>query len=184
MSKLQSIFLFASLLVVQTIFAQSKTTQDLHKTYPDARSFFFYKNTLRMVNQTDSKEFDDLIKDIEKMKILIIEKSESFTTSNFKKLATDYKQDGFEEIMTSRVEGRSFDIYLKEKNNKTLGTIVLVNDVDKLYVLDVVGSVPMQKIPEFFKQINNSTEIQNVIKEIAKDKDADKEKDKAKEKQD
>jgi hypothetical protein len=165
-------------LVVQTIFAQSKTTQDLHKSYPDARVIFFYKNTLRMINQTDSKEFDDLIKDIDKLKILIIDKSVNYSASNFKKLSSNYKQDGFEEIMTSRVEGRSFDVYLKEKNNKTLGTVVLVNDVDKLYVLDVVGSVPMQKIPEFFKQINNSTELQNVIKEIAGSKNEEKDKSK------
>ncbi|MCE2733877.1 MAG: DUF4252 domain-containing protein [Cyclobacteriaceae bacterium] len=178
MTKLQCIFLFSSLLVVQTIFAQSKTTQDLHKSYPDARVIFFYKNTLRMINQTDSKEFDDLIKDIDKLKILIIDKSVNYSASNFKKLSSNYKQDGFEEIMTSRVEGRSFDVYLKEKNNKTLGTVVLVNDVDKLYVLDVVGSVPMQKIPEFFKQINNSTELQNVIKEIAGSKNEEKDKSK------
>jgi hypothetical protein len=131
-----------------------------------------------MINQTDSKEFDDLIKDIDKLKILIIDKSVNYSASNFKKLSSNYKQDGFEEIMTSRVEGRSFDVYLKEKNNKTLGTVVLVNDVDKLYVLDVVGSVPMQKIPEFFKQINNSTELQNVIKEIAGSKNEEKDKSK------
>ncbi|MCU0384181.1 MAG: DUF4252 domain-containing protein [Cyclobacteriaceae bacterium] len=178
MTKLQSIFLLASVLAVQTIFAQSKSTQDLHKTYPDAKNFFFYKNTLRMLNQTDSKEFDELIKDIEKMKILIIDKSSVFSATNFKNLTTSYKKEGFEEIMTSRVEGRNFDIYLKEKNSKTLGTIVLVSDVDKLYVLDVVGSVPMQKIPEFFKQINSSSELQNVIKEIAGGKSEAKDKSK------
>ena len=179
---MQGIFLFASLMIVQTIFAQSKTTQELHKSYPDASTFFLYKNTLRMLNQTDSKEFDELIKDIEKMKILIIDKTSNFTTANYKKLTVSYRQDGFEEIMTSRVEGRNFDIYLKEKNNKTLGTVVLVSDVDKLYVLDVVGAVPMQKIPDLFKELNKSSQFQEVIKEIATDKDA-KEKDKTKDKQ-
>jgi hypothetical protein len=49
-------------------FSQTKTTVDLDKKY-DGLSLYFYKNTLRMLNQKDDKEFDELIKDIEKMPI-------------------------------------------------------------------------------------------------------------------
>lgn len=104
------------LLSTSATWAQSKATQALHDKNEDALSLFFYKNTLRMINQTDSKEFDEIIKDIEKMKFLLINKSSShFGTQQFKKLASDYKAEGYEEIMTSRIEGRNFNIYMSEK---------------------------------------------------------------------
>src|SRR5688572_9247902 len=121
-------FLVLPLLLMSAVIvhAQSKTTQALHDSNKDAMALFFYQNTLRMINQTDSKEFDELIKDIEKMKFLMITKDDKFGAPQFKALVSDYKKEGYEAIMTSRLEGRNFDIYLKETNGKTAGTVVLV----------------------------------------------------------
>ena len=65
-------FILATFILANTslVLAQSKTTETLHEKYSDSRSFFFYNNTLRMLNQEENKEFDELIKDIEKMKLL------------------------------------------------------------------------------------------------------------------
>lgn len=147
--------------------AQSKATQELHDNNSGALSLFFYKNTLRMINQTDSKEFDEIIKDIEKMKFLLIDKVENkFGVPQLIKLMADYKQEGYEEIITSRLDGRNFNVYMKEKGGKTLGTIVLVNDSTDLYVLDLVGSIPISKVPELFKQIDQSSDIGKKIKDF------------------
>ncbi len=147
--------------------AQSSTTQLLHDNNSDALSLFFYKNTLRMINQTDSKEFDEIIKDIEKMKFLLINKTESnFGSQQFKKLTSDYRSEGYEEILAGRLEGRDFTIYLKEKNGKTAGTVVLVGDSTDLYVLDILGSIPMSKVPQLFQQIDQSTDIGKKIKDF------------------
>ena len=79
-------------------FGQSKTTEALQKKYDDAMVFFFYNNTLRMLNQNDDKSFDELIKDIEKMKFLMIDKSKNFGPTDYKKLVSDYKAESFEEF--------------------------------------------------------------------------------------
>lgn len=159
--------IFCSLIVS----AQSKTTQALHDANKDALALFFYKNTLKMLNQQESKEFDDLIKDIEKMKFLIVSKeAANFTVNEFKSLVDDYKGEGYEEMMTSRLDGRNFDIYLKEKGGKVAGTVVLVNDEKDLYVLDILGSVPVNKVPQFFQTIDQSSDIGKMIKEFAGDK--------------
>src|SRR4051812_23838999 len=91
--------------------AQSKTTEALHKTYSEALSLFFYNNTLRMLNQKDDPEFDAMIRDIEKMKFLMVEKKKA--TFDYKKLVNDYKSESFEEAMTSRSKGKSFDVFIK-----------------------------------------------------------------------
>ncbi len=156
--KLFLLFIFIS----AASFAQSKTTEALNKRFSDATVFFFYKNTLKMLNQTDDKNFDELIKDIEKMKLLRIDKSKNFGTGDYKKIIADYKSEAFEEVMTSRHEGKSFDIYMKDK-----GMLVLVNDSSSLFVLDIVGKISLDKITKLYSTIDANTEIGSRIKEFA-----------------
>lgn len=168
--------LLIGLVLFTAAHGQSKTTQSLHDANKDAMALFFYKNTLRMINQTESKEFDDLIKDIEKMKFLVIDKAQAnINGAKFKTLVGDYKKEGYEEIMSSRFDGRNFDIYLKEKSGKVAGTVVLVNDSTDLCVLDILGSVPINKVPQFFQTIDESSEIGKMMKDFASKADGKKE---------
>src|SRR5688572_32378740 len=116
-----------TLLIIATVFtfigvsAQSKTTEALQKKYNASKALFFYNNTLRMINQTEDKAFDELIKDIEKMKFLMVDKPDSFTSADYKKITSEYKGESFEEIMTSRYQGKNLDVFLKESGGKTKG---------------------------------------------------------------
>ena len=159
------ILLFAGTL---NLAAQTKTTESLHKTYTEALSFYFYNNTLRMLNQADDKAFDELIKDIQKLKFLMIDKGSSFGSSQYKRLVSGYKSEKFEEVMTSRYQGRNFDVFLKEDDGKTEGMIVTVNDSTSLYVLDIVGSIAIDKVIPLFKTIDESTDIGKRIRNFAK----------------
>ncbi|NJM26384.1 MAG: DUF4252 domain-containing protein [Bacteroidia bacterium] len=151
-------------------FAQSNTTEKLGKQYGEAMSFYFYHNTLRMLNQKDDKDFDELIKDIEKMKLLLITKGKEF---NYPKLVGDYKAESFEEIMTSRHQGKNFDILLKEENGKTKGMIVLVNDSANLYVLDIVGHIALDKVTKLYSTLDESTDVGKRLKDFTRKDDDD-----------
>ncbi|AYB31454.1 DUF4252 domain-containing protein [Chryseolinea soli] len=159
---------FAMMLSIASLYGQTKTTEALHKQNQDALSLFFYNNTLRMLNQGDDKDFDALIKDIEKMKFLMIEKSASFGATQYKKLVANYKAESFEEIMTSRYQGRNFDVFLKEQSGKTQGMVVTVNDSTNLFVLDIVGSIALDKVTTLFKQLDESADIGKKIRDFAK----------------
>lgn len=160
------IFLLVSFIAISGIAsAQSKTTEALAKKHSDALSLFFYNNTLRMLNQSNDPNFDELIKDIEKMKFLMIKKDEkNFNTSGYKALVGEYKAEAFEEIMTSRFEGKNFDIFLKEKDGKTRGMLVLVNDTESLYVLDILGSINVNKVTDLYSTLDKSSDIGKQIK--------------------
>ena len=67
-------FILLILISSTLAFGQTKTTEALDDKY-EGVSVFFYRNTLRMLNQTDDPAFDDLIKDIEKMRFMMIDKS-------------------------------------------------------------------------------------------------------------
>jgi hypothetical protein len=121
-----------------------------------------------MLNQSGDKDFDALIKDIEKMKFLMIDKEENFGSKQYTKLVTDYKSESFEEIMTSRYQGRNFDVFLKDHNGKTAGMVVTVNDSTNLYVLDIVGSVALDKVTKLFTTLDESSDIGKKIKDFTK----------------
>ena len=169
-------FLFSSTLLM----AQSETTQALASQFTDAFSLYFYKNTLRMLNQSDSPEFDEMIKNIEKMRFLIVDKGASkFGKNEYKKLVGNYQKESFESMMTGRANGRNFDVYMKDKKGSPLGTVVLVNDSSSLYVLDIIGTIDMSKASQLFQTLNQSSDIGQQIKQFAdrkayKSKDAQK----------
>ena len=154
------IVLFFAVIATST-FAQSKTTQSLQDQNKDAFSLYFYQNTLRMLNQTEDKEFDELIKDIDKMKFLMIKKNADFGTADYKKLVSSYHKESFEAIMTSRYEGKTLDIYLKE--GKTKGMVVLVNDSTDLFVLDIVGQIALNKVTKLYSVLDESQDITSLI---------------------
>jgi len=80
--------------------------------------------------------------------------------------------------MTSRYEGKNFDIFVKEKDNKTKSMLVLVNDDKNLYVLDIVGSIALNKVTELYKTIDSSSDIGKRIKAFTGDHDSDDDKEK------
>ena len=163
---MRNLLIIAAVLACFNVSAQSKTTETLHKKYGEALSLFFYNNTLRMLNQTDDKDFDELIKNIEKLKFLMIDKAKNFKTDDYKKLVTGYKGESFEEIMTSRYQGKNFDVFLKESGGKTKGMIVLVNDSTSLYVLDIVGSIALDKVTSLYKALGESSDIGSQIEKF------------------
>lgn len=152
--------------------AQSKTTDKLQKEYEEDFSLFFYHNTLRMINQQEDKEFDEIIKDIEKMKLLILKKEEQ--EFDFKDIVAQYHKESFEEIMTSRHQGKNFDIFIREDDGKTKAMLVLVNDDENLFILDILGSIALDKVTKLFTVMDESSDIGSKIEQFVKgDEDED-----------
>lgn len=157
--------------------AQSKTTELLSKKYSETRSFFFYNNTLRMLNQEENKEFDELIKDIEKMKLLMINRKENkIEGTQLKKLSADYKSEAYEQMMVARHSGKNVEVMLKEKNGKTIGTVFLMTDDEYVYVLDILGSVALNKVSSFLNTLEKSTDLNKKIDSFKSAFEDDKEK--------
>jgi Domain of unknown function (DUF4252) len=162
---LKGVLIAAILLMQQWAMAQSETTQALQKRFKDSFSLFFYQNTLRMLNQKENKEFDDLIKNIEKMKFLSVDKAQNnFSSQDYKALLKGYRTESYEPIVTSRHEGRNMDVYLKDIKGLPLGTVILVNDSSRLYVLDILGSIDIQKASSLFSMLNENTEVSQKMK--------------------
>lgn len=147
-------------------FSQTQTTVELDKKY-DGLSLYFYKNTLRMLNQKDDKEFDELIKDIEKMRFVMINKAkEKFEKKEYGQLKKNYQAESYEEVMSGRFDGRQFDVLLRETNGNVKGTVILASDSASLYVLDILGKVALNKVSSLFNTLDGSTDIGNKVKDF------------------
>jgi hypothetical protein len=150
---------------VQSV-AQTKTTEDLDLEV-DGLSLYFYKNTLRMLNQGDSKDFDEMIKDIDKMRFLLIDRiEEDMGPKAYSDLKARYKKESYEEVMSSRLEGKTFDVYIRESGGDVKGTIILASDSAQLFVLDILGKVALDKVPAFFNSMGENSDIGKKIKDF------------------
>jgi len=153
MKKLLTLVLIA--LPLLTV-AQSKTTKSLQEKYDDAFGLFFYNNTLNMLNQTDDEDFAELIKDIDKMKFLRIDrKANKIEPSEIKELIADYKDEDFEDLMTMRHEGMNVQVYIQEDDGVTTGLVFVMTDDESLSVLDVKGKVPMNQLANLISKVKS-----------------------------
>jgi hypothetical protein len=137
--------------------AQSETTDKFHEDHEDAFTLFFYKNTLRMLNVQDNKEFEELIRDIDKMKFLRIEKEKySFDNSKLKSLADQYRKESFEDLMDMRSQGANLNVFIKEKDKITTGLVILMEDEENFSILDIKGAVPLSRIAELVSKLQSA----------------------------
>lgn len=161
---MKNILALALLFVSFCGFAQTETTNELDRNY-SSRTFFLYNNTLRMINQQGDKAFDELIKDIEKLKIVWVSKHEkNFGVEQYKKLIASYKAEDFEEIMTTRYQNKNLNAYIKEKNGDTKGVVITADDGENVLVMDIVGKVALNKITSLFSAVDSSSDIGQKIK--------------------
>ena len=145
---------------MQSAQAQTKTTELLDKK-TDGTSLYFYKNTLRMLNQKEDPQFDEMIKDIEKIRFVMIDvREQNFTKADYNSLKADYtKKEFYEEIMNGRMDGKSMNIYVREDNGKVKGTIIMAQDSSNLYVLDILGKIAIEKASSLFKMIDENSDV-------------------------
>lgn len=165
MKKLAGLLILIMIVSVTAI-AQTKTTQQLDEKYAGL-SLYFYKNTLKMLNQKDDKNFDEIVKDVEKMRFIMIDRTtQSFSDSEYNKLKKDYQGESYEEVMSSRIDGRNFTVYVKETGGSVKGTIIVASDSSQIFVLDILGKVALDKVPAFFNSLGEDAEIGGKIKDF------------------
>ena len=144
---MKTIVLIALITLSHLAIGQSKSTQKLHEKYDDAFTMFFYKSTMKMFGSENTREFTDMVKGIEKAKILKVDKyGRSFNKSDITEYMDGIKDENFEEVMSVRQKDGKFNIYLKEKNGITKGIIVTLDSEDQFSILDIVGEVALDKI--------------------------------------
>ena len=109
-----------------------------------------------VVEIEETAELKDLVKDIESMKFVRVDKNKTkIDKSYFKELVDEYHDDDFEDLMTMRQEDMNINVYIKESGGETKGLVLLMDDDQNLAVLDIKGFVPLNKLAKLASTVQD-----------------------------
>ena len=146
--------LFFPILIFYTlsVAGQSKSIDRFRKEFKEDNNVFIYRSTLQMLNAENNPEFSDLVKDIEEIRVLnYLKANQSIRPEVISNLKNDLKEENYQELMIFAEQGNKIMLYGREKREKTIGFVALVEDHEKLMIVDVVGELDIKK----FMQLKN-----------------------------
>jgi len=137
-------------LSIQPLLAQEQIIKDLFET-GNEKKYAFYASTLRMVNLTKNKEYNELVNGIDKLLVYSLD-SATIASKSYKKVADAYLNEGFEEYIMAF--GGDINIALIGKENKRANEFAGYTNMDgNTFAFYLRGSIAWEKIPSLLKSI-------------------------------
>ena len=169
MKKLLILVLFCSLAF--KVNAQSKSVERFRSEHKPSYKLFFYKSTLKMYSRlqmglqgefgnemADMPQLSEMIDGIEKVKFFNYEEDKVPNgLSSFQQLSDDIHNEGYEDLITARIEGNIMTVMMKESRGKLQGFVVLIRTEEGYNIIDIEGYPDVSKILEFSQVINGSS---------------------------
>ncbi|RLD19617.1 MAG: hypothetical protein DRI71_11535 [Bacteroidetes bacterium] len=150
------------LLLIMPLFsnAQSKVMRELSDSYPDAFVLMFYHSSLNMLNIDDDPDFARMIHDIEKIKVLRIDKEEdNFNSEALSTLKKELADRDFEELMIVKSKDYDIGVYLHEDGDDIEGFFLIMDENETFMAIDVLGSMPVGDISQLVNKIKDVNEF-------------------------
>jgi hypothetical protein len=141
-------------------FSQSKVMKNLSESYDNATTLMFYYSTLKMLIPDDKPELKELIYDVEKIKLLMVDSL--YRGEEIGEIRDGLEEEGYDEAMSIRHEDNNIIVYIKEKGGTTSGFFFLMEKDNGLTALDLVGKVPMDKLDLLTKNLDLLTDARNL----------------------
>jgi hypothetical protein len=140
--------------------AQSKVMRDLADDYPDAFVLMIYHSSLNMLNIDDNPDFARMIHDIDRIKVLRIDKNEdNFTNTSMSSLKETLADRGFEELMIIKSKEYDIGVYIHEDDDEIEGYFLIMNEDENFTAIDVLGSMAVGDIGQLVEKIKDVNEF-------------------------
>ena len=140
--------------------AQSKLMRELSDTYPDAFVLMFYHSTLNMLNIDDDPDFARMIHDIDKIKVLRInKKEENFTDESLVKLKSTITDKGYENLMVIKSKEMDIGVFILEDDNEIEGFFLLMDEDEYFWAIDLLGSMQVGDIGQLVSKIKEVKDL-------------------------
>ena len=144
------------LLLPGLIQAQSRVMRDLADDYPDAFVLMIYHSSLNMLNIDDNPDFARMIHDIDRIKVLRIDKEEDdFTSTSLSSLKESLTDRGFEELMIIQSKEYDIGVYIHEDDDEIEGYFLIMNEDENFTAIDVLGSMAVGDIGQLVEKIKD-----------------------------
>lgn len=122
-------------------YSQSSTIAQWSRDNLGTKQLCFYPTTLRMVNLNKDKDFNDMVKDIKKLKIILTDKKSRLNKEEIKTLKKGIKAEDYKDMVMVNAGKQSIHVYVKEKDSQPIGFAGIVNTDSSLIVIDLEGKV-------------------------------------------
>lgn len=140
--------------------AQSKLMRELSDTYPDAFVLMFYHSSLNMLNIEDDPDFARMIHDIDKIKVLRInKKEENFTNESLVELKSTIIDKGYENLMVIKSKEMNIGVFILEDDNEILGFFLLMDEDEYFWAIDLLGSMQVGDIGQLVSKIKEVKDL-------------------------
>ena len=140
--------------------AQSKVMRELSNDYPDAFVLMFYHSSLNMLNMDDDPDFARMIRDIDRIKVLRIDKEDdNFRKADLSALKSNLTDRGFEELMIIKSKDYDIGVYILEDDDDIEGFFLLMDEAENFTAIDVLGSMPVGDISQLVEKIKDVKDL-------------------------
>ena len=151
-TKSKILLLIIMLGLIQPLFAQ----EDILKAYADTsckKSYCFYPSTLRMLNLAKNQDYYDMVEDVEKLLVYILD-SAAMAEKSYTKMLAEYRKNGFAEYAV--VTGGSTDFYIIGKDGNRNEIAGVFSDKKRVFAFYLTGQIGWQKIPALVQSFDKS----------------------------
>ena len=147
---------FSFLLILSSFFsyAQNSVVSDFKENHDTSLSLYFYPSTLRMVNITRDKEFDEMIRDIKKARFFKLD-SGKFSREDISNLSKNLSQEGFEEMMF--IKNKEMDVRVWGLEKRVPELVILSKSNDEFMLLEIEGMINIAKIPKITETFSQNS---------------------------
>lgn len=129
------------------LFAQGPTMRELSEEYPEAFKMMFYHSTLNMLNMEDDEDFARVIKDIDRIKLLRVDKDKFiFKADDLKELRETLADRGYEELMMVTSKESRISVFIQEDGDDIEGFFLYMDEDEAFTAIDVRGYIALNDI--------------------------------------
>jgi len=130
--------------------SQSRVIQEIKDSNKVQLGLYFYPSTLRMLNIQKDTAYDRLIKDVDKLSLLML-RPNVFETSDYLAFSDRLiSEEQFEEYMVW--DGPDYELLVlgKPAYQQMIG---ITGYGDRYYIFDLKGSINLMKLPDLYENI-------------------------------
>lgn len=136
------------ILLQETGYSQSRTIESWTKNREGLRKLCFYPTTLRMVNLSKDESFYRMVRDIEKLKIIIPDNKKPVTRDEVLYLRKGIKAEDYKDMIQVKRGKELFYVFVKEQNSKPVGFAGIVYSEDRFILVDLEGYLSPEVISQ------------------------------------
>ncbi len=136
------VLIFPLLCSLAPLRAQSSTVADFRAQHATRQDFFLYPSTLRMVNLDKNPDLYQLVHDVEKLQILLYERS-ALNRSAVQQLRQGIRGEAYEELISFRQQGSQITVYARGDSPTLDGVVGVVDNQQTLALIDLEGFVDL-----------------------------------------